>query len=384
MKLLYLFFLIIVNFFNAAIASEVPPPSPMTLLETSCQDEIKTLCPKKEGPSALLACLKKEHAKISPLCKEDMSRVFQSNQQMSHRGGGAMSSFGGFSMTPNTSPSITYEGRLIPNQNSPSISENKINFSAPIYHEGGHSLSLSTQGSVLHLNQSVPLSTGATIPTSYYRTELGSNYMQMLAEKKSFGVRASVGYNIDKPFMSSRDLSFSLSSHYSFPSTDHSSWALILYLSNNGPLANYIPIPGFIYFYRTPTFTGIFGFPFASLQWTPTFPWTYSLSLFGLNLNSEIAYGSIDKIQYFSGFSWNRQSYMLHDRVDEKDRLSFEEKKLFLGLRTPLFNLLSSEIQLGDSFGRRVYIGNKLLHKDGGEAKMASSAYASLMMKMLF
>jgi hypothetical protein len=328
--------------------------------------------------------LKQEQDKISSNCKEDLSRVFQSNQQLVHRGGGALSGLGGFGITPNSSPSITYEGRLTPNQSSTSISENKINFSTPLYKGGSHSLSLSTQGSALHLGQTVSLNTGTVIPRDYYRTELGTNYMQILPEKKIFGVRGAVGYNTDKPFTSGRDLSFSLSSHYGFSNTDHSSWALTLHLSNNGPLTNGVPIPGFIYFYRSSSFTGMFGFPFASLQWTPSFPWTYSISLFGLNLNSEVAFGSIEKIQYFSGFSWNRQSYMLHDRTNEKDRLTFEEKKLFLGMRTPLFNKLSSELQLGDSFGRKVYIGNKLLNKDGGEEKLGSGLYASWMMKMIF
>ena len=269
MKYFYFFFTIGTNLLlHISIASESPPPSPMALLEISCQDEIKNLCPKIERGKSLLKCLKKEEDKISLRCKEDMSRVYLANQELEHRGAG-LNSFGGFNMTPNSSPSLTYTGRLIPNQSSPSMSENKINFATPLFREGEHSLSLSTQASVLHLNQALPLSTGTIIPKDYYRTELGTNYLETLPEKRSFGMRGSIGYNTNKPFVASRDLSYSLSSSYSFPGTVHSTWVLTLNLSNNGPFGNYVPIPGFIYFYRTPTFTGMFGFPFTSLQWTP-------------------------------------------------------------------------------------------------------------------
>lgn len=385
MKVFFLLFIFSLNFNPISMAADANGTArgPLSLLEVTCKEEIKTLCPKEESTRDLIGCLKREHEKISTACKEEMLRVSQANQQVVQRGGGAMSGFGGFSMVPSAAPAISYEGRHIPNRNAPSMNENKINFSTPLYREGNHSLSLSTQGSVLHLNESVQLSSGTKIPTNFYRTELGTNYMQKLTDKKSFGVRASLGYNSDRPFKNGRDLSFSLMSNYSFPSTEQSSWALTIYLSNNGPLANYVPIPGFIYFYRTSSFTGIFGFPFASIQWTPTPSWLYSFSLFGVNINSEIAYGSIDKIQYFSGFNWSRQSFMLHDRKESKDRLSFQEKKLFLGIRTPLFNRVSSELQLGRSFDREVYIGKRLLDKNDGNARINSSLYASLIMKMV-
>jgi hypothetical protein len=378
------FIIAAINLMAYSQASDTPPPSLQALLEVSCQEEIKRLCPTEEGPRSILRCLKTQQEQMSSKCKEDMSRVFQSNQEVSHRGGGALSSFGGFGMTPSASPSIAYEGRIAPNHNSPSLSENKIVISTPLYKAEGKSLSLSTQGNILHLNQPLLLSPGTIIPKDYYRMELGAHYLQMLPEKRSFGVRSSLGYNTDKPLTDKRDLSFSLSGHYSFPSTDHSSWAVALYLSNNGPLANYIPIPGVIYFYKTPTLTGMFGFPFASLQWTPAFPWTLSTSLFGFNYNFEIAYGSVERSQYLFGLNSGRQSYMLHNRVDEKERLTFEEKKLFLGLRTPLFNKVSSEFQIGDSFGRKVYLGNKLFKKNGGETKMNSSLYASWRMRTSF
>ena len=377
-------FIFSVQCITSSYADEIKKPVSFSQLTTPCQIEVRNLCPTVDDKKALLICLKEAREKISPNCKNEMSRLFQANQQMSQRGGGAMSGFGGFSMTPVSSPNISYEGRLISDKHIPDITENKLNFATPIYREGVHSTSLSTQAGILHINQHLQLSNGTTLPLNFYRTELGANYMEMLPEKKALGVRTSFGYNTDKPFLNERDLTFSLTSYYSFPSKDHSSWILSLYLSNNGQFANYIPLPGVLYLYRTPTFTGMFGFPLISMQWTPVIPWTYSLTLFGLNISAEAAYGTIENQQYLVGFSFNKQSFMLHDRVDEKERLNFLEKKIFVGLRTSLFNILVGEFQIGDAFGRRIYLGNKSFGPEIGALKLNSSGYISLMMKMSF
>jgi hypothetical protein len=308
--------------------------------------------------------------------------MFESNKDVSSRSGGSMSAFGGFSMMPNSSPSLSYEGKLIPNHKNPSLSENKISLSVPAFKNNKNHLSFTTQASILHLNQNITLSSNVIIPKNLYRTELGSHYMHFNEDKSNFGIRSSIGYNSDKLFLGSRDLSYSLVTHYGFPKSENSNWALTLYFSNNGPFGNYIPIPGFIYFYRTSTFTGIFGLPFMSMQWTPATPWTYSLSLFGLNLNLEAAYGTVEHLQYLYGINFQRNSFMLHNRVNEKDRLNFEEKKIFFGIRSPLFNTLASEFQFGEAFGRKITIGNKMLNTSGGSAEIKSSFYVNWSLKI--
>lgn len=288
------------------------------------------------------------------------------------------------SMAPIMRPNISLEGKLIPNPKSNQFLESKILLQTPLYRDKDNSLSISLLGSELTLDKSIPLSSGTNIPTHYYKTDLGINFQHNLPENKSVGVRTTFGYNTDKPFHNGRDLSFSLSTSYSYKTSETSSWSLLLFISNNSPIANYIPIPGFIYTYKTSTLTGMFGFPFAFLQWRPEGLWSYSLSVFGINLSTEAVYGPRDSRQFFTGLSWLNQSYILHDRVNRKDRLSFEDKKIFLGLRSPLTEKFSSEIQLGESFKRKVYIGNSMRGHQLGEATIPSSLYLSALIKYLF
>lgn len=79
-------------------------------------------------------------------------------------------------------------------------------------------------------------------------------------------------------------------------------------MSNNSPLGTYVPIPGFFYIYRTPTFTGLFGLPILSMQWTPVNPWSFSFSAFGPTIKSEVTYGTVDKTQFLPGLGWRRAS----------------------------------------------------------------------------
>jgi hypothetical protein len=172
--------------------------------------------------------------------------------------------------------------------------------------------------------------------------------------------------------------------HYGFPGTGYGYWMWTVYMSNNSPILNYVPLPGFVYLYRSETFSGMFGVPFASAKWTPSKDWTLGISIFGLNVNSEVAFGSVDTWQLFTAFNWNRHSFILTERAKKNDRLTIEEKKIGLGLRTPLFDMLDSELQAGYVFDRSAYIGQGVSNKDRGLARMNSDSYVSVSLRAGF
>lgn len=49
-------------------------------------------------------------------------------------------------------------------------------------------------------------------------------------------------------------------------------------------------------------------------------------------------------------FGWSQQSFLRHDREFTEDRLYVDEKKAFLGVRTPFAARLSAELQGGFAF----------------------------------
>ena len=298
------------------------------------------------------------------------------------RGGGALSSFGGLNAMGPPVPLISYDGRYSPGSSSTSFMENKLNISAPIYKSETDTVSLSLAGSSFHLGNSLMLDSGKKVPTDLYRIEIGAQYFNQLPEKKNWDLRGSIGCAGDKPFANFNDLTYSFNANYGFPGSGKGFWMVSVFISNNGPLVNYIPIPGVSYIYKSDTFTGMFGFPFISMQWTPVFPWLLSLAIFGPTIQSEVSCGSIDRFQVFSGFYWNRQSYMPSERDNDKDRLTIEEKKAAVGFRTPVWESMLAEFQLGQAFDRSIYIGDGLFNKNGGSVSIQPDWYLSAIIKV--
>jgi len=131
------------------------------------------------------------------------------------------------------------------------------------------------------------------------------------------------------------------------------------------------------YIYKSKTFTGLFGFPLMSLQWTPSPMWAFSLSSFGIAATAEAAAGPIETAQGFLALGWNNQSYILTERRADKDRLTVEEKKVGVGARTFLLGKMVAEAQVGYAFGRLLYSGKGLRNFRDGSRRLEPEAFVS-------
>lgn len=352
-----------------------------------CEPQIKSLCAVKEGKPLveareIFACLKKYEAALAPSCKSEIERYVQNSRQASARGGGALGSFGGMTSLTPPIPIVSYEGRYAPK--GPAFSENRLSFSSPVYGSETGITSAAFSAGELHVNEQVVMTNGTTLPVDLYRVEIGAQYSRRLSGKKSLGLRASVGSTGDQVFQAARDANFSLSGTYGFPGSGPDYWVALVLISNNSTIGDYIPIPGVLYIHRTDHFTGIFGFPVLSLQWTPTSAESYAASVFGTNVVVEAAHGEVDRIQFFVQGAFSQQKYILHDRQTERDRLTLQEKKVLVGLRTALFQAAYGEFQLGRAFDRSFYVGEKIFNSDHGLADLESSAFLNVNIKYVF
>jgi hypothetical protein len=281
--------------------------------------------------------------------------------------GSVFNSMGGFAMGPPV-PMLTYDGRYLPGEKSPVWTENRLTFSAPVYRSNQDTVAASLSASQLHLSDNLRLDSGVAVPAELSRIEAGFQYFHKLPDKRNWGLRTSVGYAGDKPFRTTRDLTYSFSASYGYPSANGSGyWALFVFMANNSPFLNYFPFPGVTYIYKTPTFTGVFGFPILSMQWTAYDPWIYSLSIFGPTLLSEAAYGPRETLQTFAGFSLVQQSYVPSERAETRDRLTLQEDKLALGMRRLFAENVLGEWQVGRTFDRTIFEGNGFRNKDRGK-----------------
>src|ERR1019366_814149 len=123
-----------------------------------------------------------------------------------------------------------------------------------LYQDDRNTLSLSTGESSLHFGTEQTLSdSGIGVPIDLWKVELGGSYLRKLDTDKDdkgdrlMGTRISFGSASDHPFASFDVTTLGASAFYSWASSERSRWMLTLLFSNNNPIINYVPIPGFIY-----------------------------------------------------------------------------------------------------------------------------------------
>jgi hypothetical protein len=363
-------------------AAPAPATTPAPNLET-CGEQIKLLCPNEKTPGEIVKCLFKNRAELSTQCKQEVERYARTQEQSSEQSGGALSALGGLSSQTPPFPLISIDGRYSPGDNS----QNDINakFSAPVYQTQQDYVAFTLTAAQMHFQEPVLLNSGREVPNDLYRVELGNQYTRKMEGFKSLSVSSSIGYAGDRIFQDARGLTFSANLRYGSPTATGGYFMWTLFISNNSSIIGpFIPIPGFLYTYKTPTFTGMFGLPFLSLQWTPAPLWAHSFSLIGTSVLVESAYGEVKSIQYFTGANWSNQSFILHDYVDSAERLIIEDKKVGIGARSFLFSKMIAEIRGGYSFDRLLYIGDGFRNMGQGSAELDAEAFATFSIKSTF
>lgn len=355
----------------------------------SCKNQIGLYCrtdSDKKDVREIIRCLSKYEDELSTQCKQEIQRAGKVIQQTTPPGGGPLGLLGGMTGLGALAPMLSYEGRILPagkkGENSPSMSENMVRMALPLFKGERETVALSLSGGNLHLGEKVNLDTGAEVPKNLLRTEMGLQYSHKLPGHKAYGIQGNFGYTGDE--INPETQTYNLNVNYSYPGSKKGVWVLMLIFSNNNPLGDGVPVPGFFYIHKTETFTGVFGLPVLSMQWTPVKPWSFSFSALGPLIRSEVSYGAVDQTQFFTGVSWIQQRYLLSDREEKNDRLTFEEKRAEMGFRRQLVEKVFAEFKGGYSFDRFVYIGKRLFDKAGGEAELKDGLSASWSVKILF
>jgi hypothetical protein len=369
----------LLSFSSAFAQSQKAPPF------ISCQSEYAKYCSAQTNAAEGLRCLF-DHAKdLSQACKTELERLIEVRKQAAMRGGGALSSFGGANAAGPPLPLISYDGRAFLTDDAPGITEHRLGISSPVYKSAQDTVAMSLATGQTHIAENLILDSGFAVPTDLYRVEVGAQYFHQMPERKNWGLRASLGYVGDKFSEASSDMSFSLAASYGFPTESQKGyWMFLVFMSNNSPLGNFVPIPGFIYIHRSENFTGMFGLPLVSMQWTPLEAWMFSFSAFGPTVQAEVAQGHIDKLQLFAGYGFAQQMYIPSARANDKDRLTLLEQKAMLGARHIFAETLLGELQAGYSFERKINLGDGFLNDDSGQVAIHDDWYLSWTMKYAF
>ncbi len=278
-------------------------------------------------------------------------------------------------------PLMLVEGRfLMPVREDDSANESQLRLSYPVYKGEQYTSSVNASYSQLNFKDKVTLDNGLSIPKSLFKTEAGTRISRTIEKGRVLGVQGSYGYAGDEFVPETSTYNIALT--YSFPGND-GNWVLLGSISNNGIFGANVPVPGFFYLKKTKNFTGVFGLPIISMQWTPTHLWSFSASALGPNVSVEASRGKIEDGQAFLGSSFMQRRYLLSDRTNDRDRLVVEEKVLEAGWRMPLGKSIFTEVKGGLVFDRAVYVGESLFDRGGGEQDLKSAWMTAFSLRFL-
>lgn len=290
-------------------------------------------------------------------------------------------SLGNLGLLSPSSFSLSLGGWWTPRDQSAELVQNRLTIQIPVSKTDKDSFSLSLGGSALHSGSEQTLSSGTPVPVDLWKAELGTIYARKMDEDRNWGVRTSVGSASDHPFSTWDVTTLSVVGSYSWPESRTSRWTLLLAYSNNSPIANGVPIPGFSYSFREKNLFATLGLPFSALVWMPAPGCMFSFSFFGPTINSELAFGNPRGIQLFTGWSWTQSIYLRESRPDPLDRLYYLEMHSPIGLRAPLYKNLKTEFSIGYSFDRRFFEGTHLNQATRGSTDLAASGYGAWNLK---
>ncbi|MBI3544253.1 MAG: hypothetical protein HY075_13365 [Deltaproteobacteria bacterium] len=251
----------------------------------------------------------------------------------------------------------------------------------PIQHEAGLTvpLSLTEKEEWLVHGSLRERAADAPVPNPLWDTSLSGSYRRYLGMGHLVGGTLGVGSASDKPFHSFDEVTLSATAYYYLPSDARHGWFFFLNESNNRQFANYVPIPGVAYFYRSPDkkFTGLFGLPFANVSYQPDPDWMLSFSYFFPTIvNAQVACRVAGPARVFVGFASTDQRYLIAGRASTRERLYFDEHRAFGGIRSPLSPNVSLELWGGYAFARSYFYSEKFFKDRHDRVELNASAVA--------
>ncbi len=241
---------------------------------------------------------------------------------------------------------------------------------------------LGLKGSSLYLGEGHELTTGLRLPDNLYEAKMSAGYEREMQSKKSWGFQGSIGSASDRAFAKMSNNEFSAIGYYQFSKTGKSHWTASLFVSNNSPLGDYIPIPGVSYFYKNETFTGLFGLPLIMINWKPRPQVGLRLSAFGPTIRSQASFGKERGLVGFARWNWLYHKYILNDRVEPRDRLTYQEKQWTVGAENTWMHFLTGSLEVGQSYDRLLYVGQGFSDRDGGRYKADGGWFVQLNFKL--
>lgn len=265
-------------------------------------------------------------------------------------------------------------------QETAAIPFQAIDFSTPVYKTDEESIGLSLAGNQLSILPS------QNKYSELYDLKMGVSYTKALSETRLWSVTTRYGSASDRPFADNSVTTLGMTGLYSFANDETSRWLLLIDYSNNRPILNNLPLPGFAYFY-TPNkdFRGVFGAPFASINWSFAEKWAVELfTLVPWVFKGAINYKINEFARVYSGIDFSQVTYYLYGRASNKERLFYDEKRIFVGAKSPLSKTSFADLEIGHAFDRALFSAENYKLSPDNSVSIGNAFYAKISMRFMY
>lgn len=183
----------------------------------------------------------------------------------------------------------------------------------------------------------------------------------------------------DEPFKRGRDQWFEAHAIYRTPFQDDYHWILLLNQSRNRGFYNnhLFPYVGLSY-EPTHHLQIIFGFPFFHIMWQNQDSWVKMITVTPVSLRAEMARSLDDRFIVNIASAFSLRSYLHYRRINDNERIYFEEKFIESGFKTNLTSTTSLRFSLGLSFDRKIYEAKDLYAPNSSPEKLDQDLYGRL------
>lgn len=192
------------------------------------------------------------------------------------------------------------------------------------------------------------------VPDQLWDIEFGVMHIREFGDGKKGGAMLRVGSPSDQPFAAIRDMTVSMLGFLTIPHGDRNAWSLSLFYSPTGQII--YPLPGIAYIWRpTDEFTANLGIPF-SIDYRPSPGRSLTISYMPLTNAQMIASQSIgEPWSIYAGYRAVNETFLLADRIENRQRLYLFDQRLSLGLQRKLVRGWSVDVSAAYVFDRQIF-----------------------------
>lgn len=255
-------------------------------------------------------------------------------------------------------PSATVDGQ----GTELAIVRQSLDVDIPLWFRDGDAAMLSVGVDESHFSGQATLpDSQRPFPADLWIIDVGLKHMHEFDNGWSSMVMVDVGSPSDKPFHSTRELSYQVGGFMQIPAKNgRDSWTVGAVYSPSGSPA--IPLPILSYnWHPSETFHMNIGLPF-EMTWEPTEQWSFNLSYTPLlDVDALATYKFTDQLRVYGGYQYATDSYFLADREERKDRFFAIEQRLVVGVHQDLGKHFAIDLNAGYAFDRHFGEGDDQL-----------------------